>query len=688
MIKGFKYFLILAAALCAAFFARILFVPGTIAGNFGDVYLHYYPLKHLAAERLIAGEIPLWNPYIFAGQPLQANPQSALFYPLSVIFCLFPLSAAFNWFEALHVFAACVFFFLLLKNMGYSNTGGIFGSLAFAFSSYIVYNIPAGHPVMLSGFAWTPLVILFMQRLSAKASGLTLLAFSLTLSFQFLSGHFLPVFASAVFMLILSAAKKFSNWKNAALAGTAALLLSSIQFIPTLQLSQALEKSFWAGMVRYYALSPKNLATLALPDFFGNVVDGTFVQGDLYSYFFEKHNLYFGLIPLAFAFIGAYFSIRKREYTGIILVGAGLLLASGVYTYSEQLYSGIPGLNLLRVPARFYLLSLVGFIILACSAWDSLKPLIRAKAVWMLLLALTAFDLFWWHSKFIYPQDIAGYEKRSELSGEILPFYRIATESGTLPSNKAMMFHQYNVNGYEAVFLRKYVHYMGFQQAQIMGSTGLARIDFLSPLTKGLSTAYFISTKPLPGMKAKLSLSNGVTLYTPKDPLPRVFFARELLLSPNYEKYVEYTPEQRDFMSGTKASPDKVLLVNELPTGYKHAYGRGRILSYSSEPSRLSAEVAAPDGGALVFSEMYYPGWSAWAGGKKQVVGPGNISLRTVFLPPGNYTGRDRLIMYFHPASWSLGLYMTLFSLILIAVFFIFPGFLTKLVNIDMINKP
>ncbi|MFC1501619.1 hypothetical protein ACFL58_04140, partial [Elusimicrobiota bacterium] len=97
MFKSKIFFLLLIIAICV-FFAPLIFSFNSIAGNYGDIFLHYYPLKHLVTETLITGKIPLWNPYIFAGQPLLANPQSAIFYPLSIIFYIFPMHLAFNYF--------------------------------------------------------------------------------------------------------------------------------------------------------------------------------------------------------------------------------------------------------------------------------------------------------------------------------------------------------------------------------------------------------------------------------------------------------------------------------------------------------------------------------------------------------------------------------------------------------------
>src|SRR3954462_5111080 len=46
-----------------------------------DAFVYFYANREYTASRLLEGQLPLWNPYIFAGIPHLANPQSAVFYP-------------------------------------------------------------------------------------------------------------------------------------------------------------------------------------------------------------------------------------------------------------------------------------------------------------------------------------------------------------------------------------------------------------------------------------------------------------------------------------------------------------------------------------------------------------------------------------------------------------------------------
>ncbi|MFH1368248.1 MAG: hypothetical protein ABII64_03880 [Elusimicrobiota bacterium] len=684
--RKFSVFLVFLLLLTVYFFRNILFTATGIAGNFGDVFLHYYPLKHLVSEHLISGKMPLWNPYIFAGQPLLANPQSAVFYPFSILFSIFPLVAAFNYFYVIHIFLAGIFAYLLLKYLRFSETACFIGSVSWAFSSFMLYTIPAGHPVMLSGFIWLPLAILFTDIVGRSEKKEYIFLLSLVFAFLFLSGHFQPVYAGAVLTLFFIFKYQPAGLKRIFLSAGFALLIAALQLIPTAQLSRSIENSFWPALVQYYSLPLKNLINLALPNYFGNIVDGNYVFPDNASFFFERHGLYFGVIPLLLSIVGIYVSVKRGKYLYILLAAAGILLATGIYTRIDILYRNIPGLDMLRVPARFYCVSLIGFILLAVSGWDHLKDILK-NPIKIVLIFLIVFDLFWWHDKFIYSQDMTAYKNKSELGAYINPVYRIATEPDKLQSDKAMMYHQYNVNGYEAIFLKKYVHYLGFQEKKVMGPTGLARIDLLSPMSKGLSVGYYITSQKLRNFRIQASLPSGITLYRAANPLPRVFLPKKLAVIPNPEKNFEYHPDQLEFLNNTKFAPNEILLVTAVPQDFPLLNLSGRILSYSSGTDKLTSEVLLPSGGTVLFSEIYYPGWSVYADRKKYQIYTGNMSLRAVFLPPGEYYNDKRIYMYFHPAAWLMGLYITLVSIFLLLSWTFFAGFLTKIPDIDMILK-
>ncbi|HSA84321.1 MAG TPA: hypothetical protein VLF20_05575, partial [Patescibacteria group bacterium] len=61
-----------------------------------DPVRQQYPWKVLSIDSLKSGQLPLWNPYNFAGTPLLANMQSAVFYPLNIFFFIMPYQFAWS----------------------------------------------------------------------------------------------------------------------------------------------------------------------------------------------------------------------------------------------------------------------------------------------------------------------------------------------------------------------------------------------------------------------------------------------------------------------------------------------------------------------------------------------------------------------------------------------------------------
>ena len=62
------------------------------------------PWLNLAYEEIKKGNIPLWNPYNFSGNPHLANIQAFIFYPLNFIFLVLPLQEAWSFLIFLQFF--------------------------------------------------------------------------------------------------------------------------------------------------------------------------------------------------------------------------------------------------------------------------------------------------------------------------------------------------------------------------------------------------------------------------------------------------------------------------------------------------------------------------------------------------------------------------------------------------------
>jgi hypothetical protein len=65
------------------------------------------------------------------------------------------------------------------------------------------------------------------------------------------------------------------------------------------------------------------------------------------------------------------------------------------------------------------------------------------------------------------------------------------------------------------------------------------------------------------------------------------------------------------------------------------------------EANRLAYEVSSEKGGILVFSDIYYPGWTATVSGKEVPVARANYILRAIKVP----AGKHEVVMQFDPQT-------------------------------------
>lgn len=75
--------------------------------------------------------------------------------------------------------------------------------------------------------------------------------------------------------------------------------------------------------------------------------------------------------------------------------------------------------------------------------------------------------------------------------------------------------------------------------------------------------------------------------------------------------------------------------------------GNSLVTLTAYKPNNLVYDVRTDKGGIVVFSEIYYPGWTATIDGRKAELGRVNYILRALRVTPGSH----RVVLDFHPAS-------------------------------------
>lgn len=352
--RDFLHLLILFA--CAA----LLLSPVLCTGKtffLRDLTSLFHPWRTFAAETMQAGRIPLWDPYAYCGMPLLANWQSAILYPFTILFYLFPFAAALKAFGLLHFFLAGLFAYLFGKKNGLNRPGALGLALVFAFNGYMVTRSE-----FLSHFsvdAWTFALLLLID---------APLLLALALSISFMAGHqvFLlqVVIVAAYWLSGGSKRPEGASPRSMAVAFLCMTALSAVQLLPTAELaglSSRVRQGVDAAFALTNALKFSDLARFVSPVFPSSIPP---ITGEKLPW---PTTFHVGFIAFAVALL-ALARDRTSRHKGfaVFLAVTGLIFALGAGTpVYPWLYDHLPVLHLMRYPAQYLLLTVAGTAILA-----------------------------------------------------------------------------------------------------------------------------------------------------------------------------------------------------------------------------------------------------------------------------------------------------------------------------------
>jgi hypothetical protein len=138
----------------------------------GDDLTQNYPLRVLAGQQIRAGQLPLYDPYIWSGSALLAGWNAGAAYPLTWLFAVLPGTTAWSTGLVLTFVAAGAGMFGFLRLGPRLGTVASFaGALTFAFGGAMAAQVT--HFGVVAGMSWVPLALLAVHRLTAGAGPVT-----------------------------------------------------------------------------------------------------------------------------------------------------------------------------------------------------------------------------------------------------------------------------------------------------------------------------------------------------------------------------------------------------------------------------------------------------------------------------------------------------------------------------------
>ena len=361
------------------------------------------------------GRLPLWNPYLFSGATFVGSGQSAMFYPLNILYLFFSVEKTFGYIFALDFFLIGLFTYLYCRVIKLSRFSSIVSAICFEFNGTIILKLFSGHIFIVDGIVWFPLILLFFE-LALQHNRLAYGLFAgIPLALMFLSGNAqIAVYgymAAGIYFIIRYFTDYILGKKNYQISKVlltpiitllVGLSLSAIQLIPSHELSKlsiranGLDLAFSSS----FLLSPKQLIGFILPHLFGSPLNSTYWgKGN-----FESNTGYFGIFPLILAFISTRFLFKNKyiiPFTFLILFSLFFSFGNSSFLY-PLFHNYIPGFNLFRVPSRFLFVYAFSIAILAGIGTQYIYNKHIIKKIRVLLKKLTFILIFCLGTLFIF----------------------------------------------------------------------------------------------------------------------------------------------------------------------------------------------------------------------------------------------------------------------------------------------
>lgn len=221
--------------------------------------------------------------------------------------------------------------------------------------------------------------------------------------------------------------------------------------------------------------------------------------------------------------------------------------------------------------------------------------------------------------------------------------YRVLNyASNTFNENETSYYHK-SIGGYHAAKLQRYQemisHYISPEMQKSMSAIAAAQGDMsqvngdsVMPILNMLNMRYMIL--PLQG--------NGTTALKNPYAMGNAWFVNNVEFVDNANAEISKLGK---IDLHTTAVADKKFAEDLKCAANDSVNGKAQISSYA--PNHLTYDVETDKQSVLVFSEIYYPGWTATVDGNEVPVGRVNYILRAIVMPQGKH----KVELMFYPKS-------------------------------------
>lgn len=388
------YLLFALLAVAAIFFGHFTFGRLPVSSDMSMMYAPFYSMKWDRG-------IPLWNPYLACGMPMDGNLQFSAAYPLRwPFFFISDWRRFFSLFMFLHYVVALAGTAGALRAMGFSRIGSFAGAVVFACGGYMVGRIINTTIFMAS--CWFPWMVWGAVASGPIAGPIAALGIAMVM---WTGSPHLMAYGSIGFglawavmnigkpdgfsiappspLFLLHRMRTWFYFASGGIAGLSSLIPGMMQVRQSVRTETDIANNL-ADSLRW-----------------GDIP--TALLGGAGGFIYPERNdiaLYAGgaawfLILLAASRTASWRD--RRWWCGLTLTLAGLALALGDSIGWQYILPYIPGLKLLEGPARALVLTAFGLSILLPCGLDSISAITRRHLViisgctWLLMALLAAF---------------------------------------------------------------------------------------------------------------------------------------------------------------------------------------------------------------------------------------------------------------------------------------------------------
>ena len=649
----------------------------------GDFSAHSLVYSSYAASRLSKGEIPLWWPNNYGGQPFFADPEAAAAYPPRLL--LIAASQG-KWdygtlqAEALlHLLAASLLMYGCARVLGLGCIGGFVAALVFAHSGFL-----NGYPIqqlhILETLTWLPLVIALIHWSIARQYPGGMILAGGALGLAFLAGHTqtaLYMTYAAVAYAICAARVQRYQWRSIlgqiALMGTVTFLVSAVTLLPAAEFLPrttrdtdldfaakagglgfgALVQTIYPGVVSLF--SPLYIGISALLLVAAGLKDRFWAGAALISGLFA-----FGASSILFSALywtmpGVSLFRNPERALGITIFALGLLGGRGIHNLVQGTVGHSAWRWLLGVSAALSTatgLIAVG-VTLALLVGASGNPAGQLDRVWLALLAsATTLGLLWLGrgserrvGAGLALAALVAWELLSWTSSSPVAFQAVPVEDQpTRPAFVDLLTPgMWRVDGARA--LTPYASLYGLSDIYGVSPLRLTNVARLLDLPVDrfwelMAVRYVVSEHD--------SLPSASHIIAEGDDTNGHYYVHEIDQPRPYAWLVynaDVNPDPafaRQIISDNRFDPRERVIVPQMPPLVLTGRRPAKIEQFS--PEAVTVSVNTPENAVLTLALPVYPGWQAAIDGKPTEIFEAYTALTALYVPAGQHTIELRFV--------------------------------------------